>query len=57
MPFLAIAMALSVLKRVHPVHVFGLPVALAAQLGALTVFRTAGPARIAVARGLTQRSG
>jgi hypothetical protein len=48
---------LLVLKRVHPVYVFGLSAAFAAQLGALTIFRTAAPAWMAVARGLIQWSG
>lgn len=51
---LGVARDLLALKRVHPVYVYGLPVALAAQLGALTLFRTAAPAWMAVARGLTQ---
>jgi uncharacterized membrane protein YozB (DUF420 family) len=44
---------LLVQKSVHLVYVVGLPTALAAQLGALTIFRTAAPAWTAIARGLT----
>ncbi len=43
---------LLVLKRIHPVYAVGLPVAVAAQLCAVTIFRTADPAWISVTRGL-----
>jgi hypothetical protein len=54
---MGVARDLAVLKRVHPVYIFALPAAFAAQVGALTLFRTAVPAWTAVARGLTQWSG
>ena len=53
---MGVARDLLVLKRVHPIYAFGLPAALAAQLGALTLFRAAPPAWMAIA-GLFARCG
>ena len=47
-----VAFDLLVLKRLHPVYAFALPATLAAQVAALTIFRTAAPTWLAIARGL-----
>ena len=54
---MGVARDLVLLRRVHPVYLLGLPAALAAQLGAVTIFSTAAPAWMAIARGLTQWDG
>ncbi len=54
---MAVARDLFVLKHVHLVYVLGLPAALAAQVGAMTIFLTAAPVWMAIARELTQWRG